>query len=100
VNDSTRTSDLMTGPGLHNNEEIQRLARLAEEFDPSTTPGRDAGDLRSIAETVDSIHVGEAKLRELVHVARARGRSWGEIAIALGVSRQAAHERFADRIHA
>jgi DNA-directed RNA polymerase specialized sigma24 family protein len=81
-------------------EDIQRLQKLAEDFDPSTTAGRDAGDLRAIAATVDSIHTGETKLRDQVALARVHGRSWGEIALALGVSRQAAHERFADKIHA
>ena len=90
----------MNGKHMRTDEDIQRLQKLAEDFDPSTTPGRDTGDLRAIAETVDSIHAGEAKLRELVQLARGRGRSWGEIAIALGVSRQAAHERFAEKIHA
>lgn len=32
-----------------------------------------------------------------VEVARARGRSWNHIAVALGVSRQAARQRFARR---
>jgi len=90
----------MDKPTRHTEEDIQRLQKLADDFDPSMAPPRDAGDLRAIAETVDSIHAGEAKLRELVQLARARGRSWGEIAIALGVSRQAAHERFAEKIHA
>ena len=85
---------------MPSDEEIKRLQKFAEDFDPSSDSGRDAGELRAIAETVDSIHAGEAKLRELVQVARAHGRSWGEIAIALGVSRQAAHERFAEKIHA
>ena len=85
---------------MRNDEEIRRLQKLAENFAPSSDPGRDVGELRAIAETVDSIHAGEAKLRELVQMARARGRSWGEIAIALGVSRQAAHERFAEKVHA
>jgi hypothetical protein len=39
-------------------------------------------------------------LRPLVARARANGRSWGEIGIALGVSRQAARERFAEKIRA
>ena len=90
----------MNGKHMRTDEDIQRLQKLAEDFDPSTTAGRDVGDLRAIAETVDSIQAGEAKLRELVQLARAGGRSWGEIAIALGVSRQAAHERFAEKIHA
>jgi DNA-directed RNA polymerase specialized sigma24 family protein len=88
----------MTGKRMPTDKDIQRLQKLAEDFDPATTPSRDAGDLRAIAETVDGIHASEAKLRELVELARGRGRSWGEIAIALGVSRQAAHERFADKV--
>ncbi|HEY1523690.1 MAG TPA: hypothetical protein VGF70_11825 [Solirubrobacteraceae bacterium] len=90
----------MTGQQLPTDEDIQRLRTLAEDLDPSTTAGRDAGDLRAIAETVEVIHAGEAKLRELVDRARGGGHSLGEIAIALGVSRQAAHERFADKMHA
>jgi hypothetical protein len=42
----------------------------------------------------------EARLREAVHLARAHGRSWNQIAVALGVSRQAARQRFADKIGA
>ena len=37
----------------------------------------------------------EAKLREAVNLAREQGASWDEIGKALGVSRQAAWERFA-----
>jgi len=83
---------------MRTHDEIQRLRKLAEDFDPSTADGREASDLRAIAETTDTIHASEAKLRELVQLARAHGRSWGEIAIALGVSRQAAHERFAEKV--
>lgn len=80
-------------------DEIRRHVKLAEDFDPSTTPAKDASDLRAIGETAMTIKENEAKLRELVHLARARGRSWGEIAISLGVSRQSAHERFAEKAH-
>lgn len=83
---------------MHSDEEIQRYVRLAEDFDPSTTPAKDASDLRAIGETAMAIQASEARLRELVQLARAHGRSWGEIAISLGVSRQAAHERFADKV--
>jgi hypothetical protein len=91
----------MTGGMLmHTEEEIQRAAKLAEESDPSQVPMDSTTDLRELAETVDSVRAGEARIRELVALARANGRSWGEIGIALGVSRQAARERFADKIHA
>jgi DNA-directed RNA polymerase specialized sigma24 family protein len=85
---------------MQSDDDIQRLQKLAEEFDPSATPARDADDLRAIAETVDRIHADQARLRELVQLARAHGRSWGEIAIALGVSRQSAHERYAAKVNA
>lgn len=85
---------------MHTDEEIQRAAKLAQELDPSGVPMDDITDLRTLAEAVDSLRAGEARVRELVARARANGRSWGEIGIALGVSRQAARERFAERISA
>jgi hypothetical protein len=91
----------MTGAKImHTNEEIQRAAKLAEEFDPSGVPMDDTTDLRTLAEAVDNVRAGEARVRELVALARANGRSWGEIGIALSVSRQAARERFAEKIRA
>jgi len=88
------------GKTMHTDEEIQRAAKLAEEFDPANVPIDDTTDLRAVAEAVDRVRAGEARGRELVALARANGRSWGEIGIALGVSRQAARERFSDKIHA
>ena len=85
---------------MHTDEEIQRAAKLAEELDPSGAQMDDTSDLRTLAEAVDSVRAGEARIRELVARARAKGRSWGEIGIALGVSRQAARERFAEKVRA
>jgi hypothetical protein len=85
---------------MHTEEEIRRAAKLAKEFDPSGVPIEDTIDLRTLAEAVDSVRAGEARVRDLVARARANGRSWGEIGIALGVSRQAARERFAEKIRA
>jgi hypothetical protein len=85
---------------MHTDEEIQRAAKLAEHFDPSGIPMDDTTDLRTLAEAVDGVRAGEARVRELVARARANRRSWGEIGIALGVSRQAARERFAEKIRA
>jgi len=91
----------MTGAKvMHTEEEIQRAAKLAEEFDPSRVQMDDTTDLRTLAKAVDGVRTGEARVRELVARARANGRSWGEIGIALGVSRQAARERFAEKIRA
>jgi hypothetical protein len=85
---------------MHTEEEIQRAAKLAEEFDPSGVRMDDTTDLRALVEAVDSVRVGEARVRELVAHARANSCSWGEIRIALAVSRQAARERFAEKIRA
>jgi hypothetical protein len=51
-------------------------------------------DLREIAVMSEAVRTDEARLREAVTVARAHGRSWNRIAVALGVSRQAARQRF------
>jgi hypothetical protein len=91
----------MTGAKvMHTEEEIQRATKLAQELDPSGIPMDETTDLRTLAEAVDNVRLGEARVRELVALARANGRSWGEIGIALGVSRQAARERFAEKIRA
>ncbi len=83
---------------MHTEEEIRRAAKLADEFDPSGVPMDDTTDLRALAQAVDGVRVGEARVRELVALIRANGRSWGEIGIALGVSRQAARERFGEKV--
>ncbi len=57
----------------------------------------DASDLRAIGELVNAISSDEAGLAEAVKVARANGRSWTAVGLALGVSRQAAHDRFSRR---
>jgi hypothetical protein len=77
---------------IQTGEAIQRAAKLAEDLDPSRVPTDDTTDLRTLAEAVDEVRAGEARVRELVARVRANGRSWGEIGIALGVSRQAARE--------
>lgn len=58
-------------------------------------PSRDAVELRAIGELTRDISTAEQRLREAVSAARAAGYSWGKIAASLGVSPQAAHQRFA-----
>ena len=88
----------------HTEEELTRAAEQLEhrldELDPSTLEAADTSDLRAIAEAVDAVNAADAQLRERVELARARGRSWNRIAIPLGVSRQAARERFSDKVSA
>jgi hypothetical protein len=83
----------------HTDDQIHRAAerfeRLAGELDPAQAHVDDTTDLQAIAAAAETTRSDEARLREAVEVARARGRSWNHIAVALGVSRQAARQRFA-----
>ncbi len=85
----------------HSNEEIERAARrfeqLADELDPDTAQVDRTDDLRQVAAISETLRAEEALLRESVSTARAHGRSWNQIAVALGVTRQAARQRFADK---
>jgi hypothetical protein len=79
-------------------EEIEQAAEryrlLTETLDPEVTQVDDLSDLRAVATAAEASREDEARLREAVETARAHGRSWNHIAIALGVSRQAARQRF------
>jgi hypothetical protein len=90
----------MTMP-RHTDKEIEQAARrfeqLADSLDPETAKVEDTDDLRSIATAAEAVRADDARLHEAVLVARAHGRSWNHIALALGVSRQAARQRFADK---
>ena len=88
----------------HSDEEIEqaaaRFAELADRLDTTTADVDQTEDLRQIAAACDAVRIDEARLREAVKIARAQGRSWNQIAVALGVSRQAARQRFAAKSHA
>jgi hypothetical protein len=84
----------------HTDNEIKDATERFEHWAATLTREdfQDTGDLRAIAEASEGVRAGQAHVRELVQLARANGRSWGQIGIALGVSRQAARERFADKV--
>lgn len=84
----------------HSDDEIKEAASRFEEWASTLTceDFHDTADLRAIAEASEGVRAGQARVRELVQLARSNGRSWGQIGIALGVSRQAARERFADKV--
>jgi rubrerythrin len=85
----------------HTDEEVERAAERfeerAQELDPETATVMSTEDLRGIAARAQAVREDEARLREAVEIARAHGRSWNQIGVALGVSRQAARQRFADK---
>jgi hypothetical protein len=93
------TAWLMTTSGTPSaTQPARRFQRLADQLDPATAQVDDLPDLRAIAEAADQVRQDEALVTERVAAARARGRSWNRIAVALGVSRQAARHRFADKV--
>ena len=88
----------------HTDEEIERAAErfeeLAETLDPETATVLSTDDLRGIAVAAQAVREDEARLQGAVQAARAHGRSWNQIAVALGVTRQAARQRFSDKLEA
>jgi pyrroloquinoline quinone (PQQ) biosynthesis protein C len=75
----------------------QRFERLVDKLDPAAAAVERTDDLRAIAAAAEAVRADDARLREAVLQARAHGTSWNHIALALGVSRQAARQRFADK---
>jgi hypothetical protein len=88
----------------HSDKEIEaaaaRFEQWAEGVDPATIHWQEAPELATIAQVAESVRADEARLRDAVTAARNAGRSWNRIAIALGVSRQAARQRFGDKASA
>ena len=87
----------------HSDEQIdeaaQRFEQLADALDPDTTKVEDLSDLNAVAAASQAVQADEARLHQAVRFAREHGRSWNQLATALGVSRQAARQRFADKVH-
>ena len=88
----------------HTDEQIEEAARrfeaLADQLDPQTAQVEDLADLRAIAEAAERARRDEALLTERAALARAHGRSWNRIATVMGVSRQAARQRFGGKVGA
>ena len=84
-------------------EELDQAAEEARaaldqlEASMEDDPTEDASDLREISEVVESRVSQERALERAVLKARSNGRSWAMIGLAMGVSRQAARERFGKR---
>ncbi|MEP9414402.1 hypothetical protein ABLE92_08640 [Gordonia sp. VNQ95] len=65
-----------------------------DELNPADHPARDARHIRRIIAAVENQRAADAELRAAVREAHAAGDSWTVIGAALGVSRQAAFQRF------
>jgi DNA-directed RNA polymerase specialized sigma24 family protein len=88
----------------HTDNEIEQAARRCEQLagtlDSTISEVERTDDLREIAAAAEAVRADDPRLREAVILARARGRSWNHIALALGVSRQAARQRFVGKANA
>jgi hypothetical protein len=77
------------------------LARAAAEtaawldaLDPDAADWDDPADLRAIADALQRVAQAEVDLADAVAAARKHERNWAEIGMALGITRQAARQRF------
>lgn len=66
-------------------------------LDPDGVTADDLTDLRAIAEAAEQVRRDEA-WSPSASPRPGRGRSWNQIAVALGISRQAARHRFASKL--
>lgn len=74
--------------------DVERAVEFLDRLDPETSPADDPVELRRIGLAVRGIEASQDELREAVAAARASGRSWSHIGMVLGVTKQAAQERF------
>ncbi len=85
-------------------EELERAAAQAETWldslDPAVMPAEDPVDLRRIGLALRGLVEEQREVDEAVAAARANGRSWAEIGLVLGISRQAARERYSQPMRA
>ncbi len=72
-----------------------------DNLDPDAIAYPDAGgaDLRAIGEALRAVAASDLDLADRVAQARTQGRTWTQIATVLGVSKQAARERFGEPTH-
>jgi hypothetical protein len=72
-----------------------------DHLNPETiaSPASDASDLRAIGDALRAVAASELSLADQVGKARANGRTWTQIGAVLGVSKQAARERFGTPAH-
>jgi hypothetical protein len=97
--DKDSVAKLVAGPGVYICNECIDLCTeiLATETTPQINLRRELPDdelLASLGRAQKSVPQLDAAMRDYVDLLRARGVSWTRIGAALGVSKQAAWERF------
>jgi len=98
VTDDTTPPDNASTPPASTPQATEHDAamRWLDDLDPASTPAAVvAQEVRDVATAVDRVQAAEEDLTAAVLRARRAGASWNHLALALGVSRQAARQRFA-----
>jgi len=79
---------------MSKNLNVRDIEHLLDELDLDRYPADDPADLRRIGLAARELDRAKADLADAVIAARANGRSWGFIGLVLGISKQAAQQRF------
>jgi dihydroxyacetone kinase len=79
---------------ITNQERAARIDKELSRRDPSAREWREGTELRAIEEAVRAFDAADAELHAVVRAARAANYSWASIGAVLGVSKQAAQQRF------
>ncbi|MEV1131367.1 hypothetical protein [Agromyces sp. NPDC049794] len=66
-----------------------------DSLDPERIEWKDAAHLRAVAKARDELGQAEQALRAAIRDAHDHGDSWTAIGMVLGISRQAAHRKYA-----
>jgi hypothetical protein len=78
----------------HLDEIVAHTEALLDSVDPATLTWQNPVELRRIGSASEKARAAGTELRDAVTAARAAGRSWAEIGTVLGISKQAAQQRF------
>lgn len=81
----------------HDTTEYGETTEWLDGLDPEATAADNIEDLARIGETALALAHNEQMLEDAIRLAREHGRTWTEIALRLGVSRQAARQRYGIR---
>ncbi|CAM3108469.1 hypothetical protein BST27_18590 [Mycobacterium intermedium] len=81
----------------HDAKTEQTVEDWLDSIEPNPADARDATHIRRIIAANDALRAAQAELQAAVAAARAAGDTWDAIGAALGVSRQAAYQRFGRR---
>ncbi len=83
-------------------QQLEQAATDAEAWldalDPATTAAEDPADLRRIGRALRGLSDEQREVDQAVRAAHRNGRSWAEIGLVLGISRQAARERYSGKV--